>query len=229
MLVLFPPAYFFIFYFFYFYFLTCFSNVITKIAKLTPQTTALFICDIQERFKGVIWQYPSVISCAGKMLKASKHLDIPVVVTEQYPKGLGATVGELDISDATICLPKTKFSMFLPEVQQALQKHNTKSILLLGIESHVCVLQTALDLLDSSYDVHVLSDGVSSCNHPEIDIALARMRQAGAVITTSESALFQLVQDAKHEKFKDISALVKEYAEATKVNKVLFKNVPSSL
>ncbi|ORZ10842.1 Isochorismatase-like protein [Absidia repens] len=186
---------------------------LSRIAKLTPQTTALFICDIQERFKGVIWQYPSVISCAGKMLKASKHLDIPLVVTEQYPKGLGATVGELDISDATICLPKTKFSMFLPEVQQ----------------SHVCVLQTALDLLDNSYDVHVLADGVSSCNHPEIDIALARMRQAGAIITTSESALFQLVQDAKHEKFKDISALVKEYAEATKVNKVLFKNVPSSL
>ncbi|KAI8079789.1 Isochorismatase-like protein [Halteromyces radiatus] len=200
-----------------------------KIAKLTPQTTALFICDIQERFKGVIWQYPSVISVAGKMIKASKHLDIPMVVTEQYPKGLGATVAELDISDAKICLPKTKFSMFLPEIHQLLQKHNTKSVLLLGIESHVCVLQTALDLLDNSYDVHVLADGVSSSNYPEIDIALARMKQAGAVITTSESALFQLVQDAKHEKFKGISNLVKEYSEATKVNKLLYKNVSANL
>ncbi|SAM04296.1 hypothetical protein [Absidia glauca] len=200
-----------------------------KVAKLTPQTTALFVCDIQERFRGAIFQYPSVISVAGKMIKASKHLDIPVVVTEQYPKGLGATVAELDISDAALCLSKTKFSMYLPEVQQVLQKHNTKSVLLLGIESHVCVLQTALDLLDNNYDVHVLADGVSSCNHPEIDIALARMKQAGAVITTSESALFQLVQDAKHEKFKGISNLVKEYSEATKVNKVLFKNFPANL
>ncbi|SAM09028.1 hypothetical protein [Absidia glauca] len=158
-----------------------------KIAKLAPQTTSLFVCDIQERFKSSIWQFPSVISVAGKMLKASKHLDIPVVVTEQYPKGLGSTVSELDISDATLCLPKTKFSMFLPEVQQVLQKHNTKSIMLLGIE---------------------------------------RMKQAGAVITTSESALFQLVQDAKHEKFKGISNLVKEYAEATKVNKLLYKHHP---
>ncbi|KAI8333599.1 Isochorismatase-like protein [Chlamydoabsidia padenii] len=200
-----------------------------KIAKLAPQTSALFVCDIQERFKGTIWQFPSVVSVAGKMLKASKHLDIPVVVTEQYPKGLGTTVNELDISDATLCLPKTKFSMFLPEVQQVLQKHNTKSILLLGIESHVCVLQTALDLLDNSYDVHVLADGVSSSNPPEIDIALDRMKQAGAVITTSESALFQLVQDAKHEKFKGVSNLVKEHAEATKVNKLLYKNHTTGL
>ncbi|CAO3595115.1 unnamed protein product [Absidia cylindrospora] len=202
---------------------------LAKITKLSPQTTALFVCDIQERFKGAIWNMPSVISVAGKMIKASKHLDIPVIVTEQYPKGLGPTVAELDISDAAVCLPKTKFSMFLPDVQQALQKHNTKSILLLGIECHVCVLQTALDLLENNYDVHVLADGVSSCNHPEIDIAIARMRQAGAVITTSESALFQLVQDASHEKFKGISNLVKEYAEATKVNKVLYKNVSANL
>ncbi|KAI9309580.1 Isochorismatase-like protein [Cunninghamella echinulata] len=195
-----------------------------KIAKLTPQTTALFVCDIQEKFKGVIWQYPSVISVAGKMIKASKLLNIPTIVTEQYPKGLGVTVAELDISDATVCLPKTKFSMFLPEVHEILKKNNTKSILLLGIESHVCVLQTALDLLENNYDVHVLADGVSSTNHPEIDIALARMRQAGAAITTSESALFQLVQDAKHEKFKGVSNLIKEYQEATKVNKVLYKN-----
>ncbi|KAI8343285.1 Isochorismatase-like protein [Chlamydoabsidia padenii] len=162
-------------------------------------------------------------------IKASKLLDFPVVVTEHYPKGLGATVAELDISDAALFLSKTKFSMYIPEVQQFLQKHNIKSVLLLGIESHVCVLQTALDLLDNNYDVHILADGVSSCNHPEIDIALARMQQAGAVITTSESALFQLVQDAKHDKFKGISNLIKEYSEATKVNKVHHRNFPANL
>lgn len=194
---------------------------ITKISKLAPQTSALFICDVQERFKGLIWQYPSVISVAGKMIKASKLLDIPIVVTEQYPKAFGPTVSELDISDAVVNVQKTKFSMYLPEVAEVLKKHNTKSVLLLGIESHVCVLQTALELLENDYDVHVIADGVSSQNWPEIDIAIARMRSAGATITTSESLLFQLVQDAKHEKFKGISGLVKEYMEASKVNKIL--------
>ncbi|KAI8639625.1 Isochorismatase-like protein [Parasitella parasitica] len=194
---------------------------IKKVAKLVPKTTALFICDIQERFKGLIWQYPSVISVAGKMIKASKLLDVPIVVTEQYPKAFEKTVTELDISDAAVCVEKTKFSMYLPEVVDVLKKNNTKSILLLGIESHVCVLQTALELLENGYDVHVIADGISSQNYPEIDIAIARMRSAGAVVTTSESVLFQLCQDAKHEKFKGVSAIVKEYMDASKVNKLL--------
>ncbi|ORE06701.1 Isochorismatase hydrolase [Rhizopus microsporus var. microsporus] len=197
---------------------------ISSIKRLAPQTTSLFVCDIQERFKGLIWQYPSVISVAGKMIKASKLLDIPVVVTEQYPKAFGKTVSELDISDAAICLEKTKFSMYVPKVADFLKENNTKSVILLGIESHVCVLQTALELLENNYDVHVLADGVSSQNYPEIDIAIARMRSAGATITTSESILFQLLQDAKHDKFKGISALIKEYMEATKVNKLLYRS-----
>ncbi|CAO3694113.1 unnamed protein product [Rhizopus stolonifer] len=198
--------------------------VLTNSKKLTPQTTSLFICDVQERFKGVIWEYPSVISIAEKMIRASKFLDIPIVVTEQYPKAFGKTVSELDISDAAICVEKTKFSMYLPKIVDLLKEKNTKSIILLGIESHVCVLQTALEFIENGYDVYLLSDGISSQNHPEIDVAVARMRAAGAIITTSESILFQLVQDAKHEKFKIISGLVKEYLESSKINKLLYKS-----
>ncbi|KAI9311644.1 Isochorismatase-like protein [Dichotomocladium elegans] len=198
-------------------------SVLPRIAKIAPQTSALFVCDIQERFKGVIWQFPSVITVANKMIKASKVLDIPVVVTEQYPKAFGRTVEEIDVSDAVINMEKTKFSMYLPEVANLLRERKTKSVILVGIESHVCVLQTALDLLENNFDVHVLADGVSSQNHSEVNIAIARMRSAGATITTSESMLFQLVQDAKHEKFKAISNIVKEYMEATKVNQIIQK------
>ncbi|KAI9018141.1 Isochorismatase-like protein [Phycomyces nitens] len=194
-----------------------------KIARLSPQTSALFVCDIQERFKGVIWQFPSVITVAAKMIKTSKVLDIPVVVTEQYPKAFGPTVQELDISDAALTLHKTKFSMYLPEVAELMKQKQTKSVILVGIESHVCVLQTALDLLENNFDVHVLADGISSQNPPEINIAIGRMKAAGATITTSESVMFQLVQDAKHEKFKAISGLVKEYMEANKLNKLVQK------
>ncbi|KAI8988194.1 Isochorismatase-like protein [Mycotypha africana] len=163
------------------------------------------------------------------MIKASAILNMPVVVTEQYPKAFGPTVSELDISDAAVRLEKTKFSMYLPEVVEVLKKQKTKSVLLLGIESHVCVLQTALELLENDYDVHVIADGVSSQNYPEIDIAIARMKAAGAIITTSESALFQLCEDAKHEKFKQISGLVKEYMESSKVNKLLQRAAGASL
>ncbi|KAK9764704.1 hypothetical protein K7432_007591 [Basidiobolus ranarum] len=195
------------------------------ITKINPNSTAFFVCDIQERFRTLIHAFPNVIATAQKMVTAANHLDIPIIVTEQNPKALGKTVQELDISKAKCNVEKSKFSMFLPEVESLLKKDlKVKSVVLFGIESHICVLQTCLDLLEHNYDVHVLSDGVSSMNYPEIDIALARMRQAGASITTSESIIFQLIGDAKHEKFKSISGLTKEYQQATKENKLLFKS-----
>ncbi|KAJ3032388.1 Isochorismatase domain-containing protein 1 [Rhizophlyctis rosea] len=151
------------------------------------------------------------------MIAASKILDVPLVVTEQNPKALGATVSELDISTASVLSQKKKFSMWVPEVEQFAKDKGIKSVILFGIESHVCVTQTALDLLSQDYDVIILADGVSSANPQEIRISLQRLRAAGATVTTSDSILFQLLQDANHEKFKAISTLVKESMEQTKV------------
>ncbi|KAJ1649111.1 hypothetical protein IWQ61_009695 [Dispira simplex] len=200
------------------------SAPLRAIGRLHPKTSALFICDIQERFRSHIHAIDSLVSTAQKMIGASNILSIPIYVTEQYSQRLGNTLKELDISTAEKVLPKTRFSMFLPEIQESLQDKKIRSVVLLGIESHVCVMQTALDLLENNYDVHVVADGVSSMNHPEIQVALERMKQSGAFVATSESILFQLTGDAKSPNFKAISNLVKDFQAASKANKLLFKS-----
>lgn len=104
-------------------------------------STAFLLCDIQERFRPLISNFPHVVATADKMVKASRILGVPLIVTEQHPKALGATVAELDVSHAAMTLPKTKFSMWTPEVETLIVTNlKTKSAFLFGIESHVCVV-----------------------------------------------------------------------------------------
>ncbi|KAH7930269.1 Isochorismatase hydrolase [Leucogyrophana mollusca] len=208
------------------------------IAKLHPKHTVFFLCDLQTRFKTAIYGYDELVLTANKMLKIAKVLEIAVVVTEQNPKGkdggpqasdrnfhyctgLGNTDPDIDLASlgalhiATI--DKTLFSMVTPEVTALLgARTDINSVVLFGIESHVCVLQSALDLLELGYDVHILADGVSSCNKEEVPYALARIRQAGGYITTSESASFQLQRDSGTPRFKAFSNIVKEDKDSTK-------------
>ncbi|KAJ1977383.1 hypothetical protein H4R34_003599 [Dimargaris verticillata] len=200
------------------------SGTLRSLGRLQAKSTALFICDVQERFRSHIHAFGSVITTAQKMVAAANILEIPIFATEQYSQRLGNTVPEIDISKAKLVLEKSKFSMVLPEMEEALQNHGIKSVVLLGIESHVCVLQTALDLLEREYDVHVVSDGVSSMNAPEVPVALDRMRQSGAFVATSETLLFQLTKDAKSPSFKAISSLVKEFQPAARDNKLLYRS-----
>lgn len=190
-----------------------------QIGRLVPERTVFFLCDVQERFRSAIYGFDELVLTINKTLKVAKVLNIPVIVTEQNPKALGSTAREIDLAAlgdlhlATI--PKFAFSM-MPCVKGLLDnRRNIDSVVLLGIESHVCVLQTALDLLEQNYDVHVLADGVSSCNREEVPIALARIRQVGGYITTSESAAFQLQQTAESPHFKPLSQIIKEEKENT--------------
>ncbi|GAA5910626.1 uncharacterized protein JCM6883_003234 [Sporobolomyces salmoneus] len=215
------------------------STVARRVARLIPSKTAFLCCDIQERFRFHIHSYHSVMAIADKMIRAAKILDIRLVATEQSPNSLPFPSNpepekntSLIALGSTIPLPlmdlpkhlhpdwsplaKTKFSMMVPQVEKQLEEWETRSVVLFGIESHVCVLQTALDCLDKGIDVHVLADGVSSCNDDEVGIALKRMRDAGAMVTTSESALFQLIHDSTHPAFRSLVGLVKETKEPTK-------------
>ncbi|KAG8817949.1 hypothetical protein FRC19_010982 [Serendipita sp. 401] len=174
---------------------------------------AFFVCDIQERFRSAIYGFPALVQTSKRMIEFARLLKVPVIATEQNPRALGSTVEELDLAKLgdlhAGTFPKTKFSMVIPEVQSKLQELGAQSIVIFGIESHVCVFQTVLELLEAGYSVHVVADAVSSCNKEEVPLALASLRQAGAVITTSESLAFQLMGDANSPNFKEFSAIVK--------------------
>jgi nicotinamidase-related amidase len=198
------------------------------LGRLCPSSTALLVCDIQERFRPLICGFPAVADAARRMVKGAQALQIPVLATEQYPAKLGATVGEVGLPEGAPVVAKTRFSMMVPEVRQWLASAGAasgrpalgggangggdgiRSVMIVGIEAHVCVLQTALDLLAEGVEVHLITDGVSSQRAPDRAAGLARAAQSGAFLTTSESALFELCGDAAHPAFKAISAVARE-------------------
>ncbi|KAF2751583.1 Isochorismatase hydrolase [Sporormia fimetaria CBS 119925] len=183
---------------------------------------ALFVCDLQEKFRPAIHEFPKVVATTRKLLKASQILNFPVFATTQNKARLGETCPELGLDSAgdvktVVHADKTLFSMLTPEVRQAIAAQNTRlSCVIVGIESHICVTQTALDLLEEGHKVYVIADGVSSCNPEEVPIALARLRSEGVVVTTSESFLYECMGDASIPEFKQIIKVVTETKQATK-------------
>ncbi|KAK2874957.1 hypothetical protein FQN49_001906 [Arthroderma sp. PD_2] len=185
---------------------------------------ALFICDIQERFRSITYEFPKLVSTSLKLLRASKPLNIPIYVTTQNTARLGPTVAEFDEflqssnPNLRINHDKTLFSMITPEVKKHLPAASEQPLdaIIVGLESHVCVTQSALDLLSLGHRVYIIADGVSSANAEERHIALARLRDAGATVTTSESILFEIMGDSKIGVFREISGLVKETGKETK-------------
>ncbi|KAL6075741.1 isochorismatase domain-containing protein [Balamuthia mandrillaris] len=182
-----------------------------KIGRIKPENSVFFLCDVQERFRDLISHMPSVVHVSDLMVKAAPVFKIPVVVTEQYPKAFGRIVPEIDLSGEEVHkFEKTRFSMLTEDVTAFLSQHPQRtSVVLFGIEAHVCVLQTALDLLERNYDVHILADGTSSQRPSDRVMGFERMKQSGAYLTTSDSMLFQLMGDAKYSNFKAISNLIR--------------------
>ncbi|XP_053118021.1 isochorismatase domain-containing protein 2 isoform X1 [Hemicordylus capensis] len=185
---------------------------VTRLGKVVPQTSILFLCDMQEKFRPNISYFPQIVSVAARMLKVAKALEIPIVVTEQYPKGLGLTVQELG-AEGLPKYSKTCFSMLIPEVEKEMAAvPNLKSVLLCGIETQACIMSTALDILERGLDVHVVADACSSRSQVDRIVALSRLRQSGAFLTTSEGLILQLVRDAAHPCFREIQKLIKDPA-----------------
>jgi nicotinamidase-related amidase len=181
-------------------------------ALADPAKTALLVVDIQERFVPHIHEYQRMLERSVRMVLAARELALPVFVTEQYPKGLGATVPEILEALPEACEPiaKTTFSCLgAPGLVEQIEAAGAETLLLVGIECHVCVTQTALEALDRGWSVHVVRDAVSSRHEDNAAAGFARMAQAGAVLTTSEMSVFELVRDATLPAFRRVQPLVK--------------------
>ena len=178
---------------------------------LSRDSTALLLIDVQERILDVMLKKDNLIENCIKLIKGFKVLNLPVFYTEQYPKGLGPTSQLLlkELEGLT-AIQKTSFSCFGAEnLFQRLKDNNIKQVVIAGIESHVCVQQTVLDLLANNFQVDVCADAVSSRKEKDLNIALERMRNNSVEITSVESVLFELLQESRTEEFKQISAIIK--------------------
>ncbi|KAI4174321.1 MAG: hypothetical protein LQ343_002460 [Gyalolechia ehrenbergii] len=152
------------------------------------------------------------------MVTQGAILNIPIYATTQNAARLGPVCSELCLPSSAFQSDKTAFSMFIPSLKSALEAVSTSpyQIAIVGIETHICVTQTALDLMAEGHKVYVLADGVSSCNQGEIGVALRRLAAEGAVVTTSEGWLYECMGDASIAEFKAIAGLVKEMKDSTK-------------
>lgn len=179
---------------------------------LDSKTTAFVVVDIQEAFRNVIPDFTVIASRASSAVRGFQILDVPVFVTEQYPEGLGRTAEEifLVLPDDFEVFEKTAFSSCGAEPFVAkLKDLGIKQVVLCGLETHVCVNQTAHDLLDRGFQVHVLTDCVCSRFEHDKLAGLAKMQSSGVLSLSIEMAFFELMRDARHDKFKEIQALIK--------------------
>ncbi|CAH8550057.1 unnamed protein product [Schistosoma guineensis] len=182
---------------------------ISRVGKLLLPRTALLLCDIQEKFRPTISHFDAIVETSSRMLTAARMLGMRIVVTEMYPKGLGPTVKELgDLSGIPI-ISKRSFSMLTDEVANVLELgKQINSVLLCGIETHVCVQSTALDLIERGIQVHCIVDAVSSRNMVDRMFGFQRMSQSGVYLTTCESALLTILCGSDHPQFRDVQKII---------------------
>lgn len=179
--------------------------------ELTLCGTLLAVIDLQERLVPVMAHSASLIRNAALLIEGANQLAIPILATEQYPKGLGSTLSEITGGlDPSLLWPKVCFSCFdVPEFASAVIQRGCRTLILCGAETHVCVQMTALDALKRDLNVVIAADAVGSRSEENATLALALLRDAGAVISSTESILFSLLRGANHPAFKSISARIK--------------------
>ncbi len=179
---------------------------------LDPARAALAVIDVQESFRPHIPDFAGLAARVALVAHAARLLNVPVVVTEQYPKGLGRTAAEVAavLPEGFEPVEKTAFSSCgAQEFVGRLSELGAEQTIICGIEAHICVNQTTHDLLARGFQVHLLTDCIASRTPENRQTGLDKMRQSGAIYSSVEISLFELMRDAKHEQFKAIQKLIK--------------------
>lgn len=174
------------------------------------ENTTIIAIDIQEKLVNMLSDKDFLVQNCNKILKAASILGVDTILTEQYPKGLGSTIDCIkEIKDFNT-VEKTTFSALkTQDFESEFNKLNNKNVIVFGIETHICVLQSALDLLNKNYNVYILEDCCASrCEHQK-DVSLELLKQSDCKIITLEIALFEFLKSSKHQNFSEIQALIK--------------------
>ncbi len=178
---------------------------------LDRKRTGLAIIDMQEAFRPIIGEFDLTAARIAIMTQACRLLSIPIIITEQYPNGLGHTVAEIAQYFPEDAKPVEKLSFSACDVQEfdtRLREHHVEQVMICGIETHICVSQTTLGLLHNGYQVHVLSDAVSTRIPGNKEVGINKMARAGAIVSSIEMALFEICNAGTPE-FKQMQGLVK--------------------
>ena len=170
---------------------------------LNSQNTSVICIDLQEKLVNMLNNSEVIAMNATKLMQAASILELDTIITEQYPKGLGSTIESIIAITSFKTFEKTSFSACkeLPELKE--------NIVIFGIETHICVYQTVMDLLQKGHNVYVVADCCASRSELNYNASLELMKQFGAKITTLEIVLFELLKSSKHPNFKEIQALIK--------------------
>jgi len=178
---------------------------------LDRKRAALVVIDMQEAFRPIISEFEQIAARIALTVQACQLLSVPIIVTEQYPKGLGRTVNEIaqHLTEGPEPIEKILFSACgEQEFNTRLRESHVEQIMICGIEAHICVSQTAHDLLQNGYQVHLLSDAVSTRLPRNCEVGINKMARSGAIVSSIETALFELCSAGTPE-FKGMQALVK--------------------
>lgn len=189
----------------------------SKLGRLNEKSTLFVLCDLQERFRSVALHFPAIITNAQKLVNSGKELDVKLIVSEQYPEKLGSTAPELDVKHAIGVYPKSEFSVMRDSKLRSsiLNLKGIESVVLFGLETHICIEQTAIDLLECGYDVHIAADCTTSRSAEDRNLGFQRLAQMGCFITTSESVIFKLLQGKDHPKFSKVRGFVQKASTET--------------
>lgn len=179
---------------------------------LARDAAALVVIDVQEGYRSVLYEYERVATGVARLVQGAVALGVPLLLTEQYPKGVGSTVAEIarHLPEGTRAIEKMSMSCWGAEAfVTALAKLGRRQVLIAGIEAHACVNQTAHDLLANGYQVHVAHDATSARRREDYEIGWLKMLQAGVAPGTVESVLLELVRTAEAPEFKTVQRLIK--------------------